>query len=40
MAEAAALSPPDLRRAAGRGLAIYFTLVLVISGAIEAYIIT
>ena len=39
MAEAAALSPPDLRRAARRGLAIYFALVVVISGAIEAYII-
>ena len=39
MAEAAALSPPDLRRAARRGLAIYFALVVVLSGAIEAYII-
>ena len=39
MAEAAALSPPDLRRDARRGLAVYFGLVVVISGAIEAYII-
>jgi uncharacterized protein len=39
MAEAAALSPPDLRRAARRGLAVYFALVVVLSGAIEAYII-
>ena len=39
MAEAAAVSPPDLRRAARRGLAIYFALVVVLSGAIEAYII-
>jgi uncharacterized protein len=39
MAQAAALSPPDLRRAARRGLAIYFALVVVLSGAIEAYII-
>ena len=40
MAEAAAVSPPDLRRAARRGLAVYLGLVVVISGAIEAYIIT
>ncbi len=40
MAEAAEVSPPDLRRAARRGLAVYFGLVVVISGAIEAYIIT
>jgi uncharacterized protein len=39
MAEAAALSPPDLRRDARRGLAVYFALVVVLSGAIEAYII-
>jgi membrane protease YdiL (CAAX protease family) len=39
MAEAAAVSSPDLRRTARRGLAIYFALVVVISGAIEAYII-
>src|SRR5215208_5703267 len=39
MAEAAAVSPPDLRRAARRGLAVYFGLIVVISGAIEAYII-
>jgi uncharacterized protein len=39
MAEAAAVSPPDLRRAARRGLAVYFALVVVLSGAIEAYII-
>jgi uncharacterized protein len=39
MAEAATLSPPDLRRAARRGLAVYFALVVVLSGAIEAYII-
>ena len=39
MAEAAAVSPPDLRRAARRGLAIYFALVVVISGGIQAYII-
>jgi membrane protease YdiL (CAAX protease family) len=39
MAETAALSPPDLRRAARRGLAIYFALVVVISGGLEAYII-
>ena len=39
MAEAAAVSPPDLRRTARRGLAIYFALVVVISGAIEAYLI-
>ena len=37
MAEAAALSPPELRRAARRGLAIYFALVVVISGCLEAY---
>jgi uncharacterized protein len=37
MAEAAALSPPDLRRAARRGLAIYFSLVVVISGSLQAY---
>jgi hypothetical protein len=39
MAEAAALSPPDLRRAARRGLAIYFSLVVVISGSLQAYMI-
>src|SRR5215212_2550339 len=39
MAETAALSPPDWRRAARRGLAIYFALVVVISGGLEAYII-
>lgn len=39
MAEAAAVSPPDLRRAARRGLAVYFGLVVVISGGLEAYII-
>jgi CAAX protease family protein len=39
MAEAAAVSPPDLRRDARRGLAVYFALVVVLSGAIEAYII-
>jgi uncharacterized protein len=39
MAEAATLSPPDLRRAARRGLAVYLALVVVLSGAIEAYII-
>src|SRR3954452_11710074 len=37
MAEAVAVSPPDLRRAARRGLAIYFALVVVISGSLEAY---
>jgi uncharacterized protein len=37
MAEAGALSSPDLRRAARRGLAIYFALVVVISGSLEAY---
>jgi len=37
MAEAAAVSPPDLRRDARRGLAIYFALVVVISGSLEAY---
>jgi hypothetical protein len=37
MAEAAALSPPELRRAPRRGLAIYFALVVVISGSLEAY---
>jgi uncharacterized protein len=37
MAEAAALSPLDPRRAARRGLAIYFALVVVISGSLEAY---
>jgi membrane protease YdiL (CAAX protease family) len=37
MAEAATLSPPDLRRAARRGLAVYFALVVVISGGLEAY---
>jgi uncharacterized protein len=30
---------PDLRRAARRGLAVYFVIVVVLSGAIEAYII-
>jgi hypothetical protein len=39
MAEAAALSSPDLRRTARRGLAIYFALLVVISGGLEAYII-
>jgi uncharacterized protein len=39
MTEAAALSPPDLRRAARRGLAVFFVIVVVLSGAIEAYII-
>ena len=39
MAEAAALSPPDPRRAARRGLAIYFALVVVISGGLQAYMI-
>jgi uncharacterized protein len=39
MAEAAALSPPDLRRTARRGLAIYFALVVVITGSLQAYII-
>jgi membrane protease YdiL (CAAX protease family) len=39
MAEAAAVLSPDLRRTARRGLAIYFALVVVISGPIEAYII-
>jgi hypothetical protein len=37
MAEAAALSPPDLQRTARRGLAIYFALVVVISGSLQAY---
>jgi membrane protease YdiL (CAAX protease family) len=37
MAEAAAVSSPDLRRTARRGLAIYFALVVVISGSLEAY---
>jgi hypothetical protein len=37
MAEAAAVSPPDLQRAARRGLAIYFALLVVISGSLEAY---
>ena len=39
MAEAAAVSPPDLRRAARRGLAVYFGLVVVLSGPVEAYMI-
>ena len=39
MAEAAALSSPDLRRTARRGLAIYFALLVVISGGLEAYIV-
>jgi uncharacterized protein len=39
MTETAALSPPDLRRAARRGLAVFFVIVVVLSGAIEAYII-
>jgi uncharacterized protein len=39
MAGAAALSSPDLRRTARRGLAIYFALLVVISGGLEAYII-
>jgi uncharacterized protein len=39
MTEATALSPPDLRRAARRGLAVFFVIVVVLSGAIEAYII-
>jgi membrane protease YdiL (CAAX protease family) len=39
MTEAAALSPPDLRRAARRRLAVFFVIVVVLSGAIEAYII-
>jgi membrane protease YdiL (CAAX protease family) len=37
MTEAAAVSSPDLRRTARRGLAIYFALVVVISGSLEAY---
>ncbi len=36
MAEAAAVSPPDLRRAACHGLAEYFDLVVVISGGLQA----
>jgi len=39
MTEAAVLSSPDLRRAARRGLAVFFVIVVVLSGAIEAYII-
>src|SRR5215218_4357327 len=39
MTEAAVLSPPDLRRAARRWLAVFFVIVVVLSGAIEAYII-
>jgi hypothetical protein len=35
MTEAAALSPPDLRRAARRGLAVFFVIAVVLSGAIE-----
>jgi membrane protease YdiL (CAAX protease family) len=35
MAEAAAVSPPDLRSAARRGLAVYFALIVVLSGTIE-----
>jgi hypothetical protein len=36
MAEAAVVSPPDLRRAACRWLAVYFGLVEVISGSLQA----
>jgi membrane protease YdiL (CAAX protease family) len=39
MAEAAAVSPPDLRRAARRGLALYFALIIVLSGTIETILI-
>jgi membrane protease YdiL (CAAX protease family) len=37
MAEAAVLSPPDIRRAARRGLVVFFAIVVVLSGSIEAY---
>ena len=36
MAEAAAVSPPDVRRAARRGLVVFLVLVVVLSGTIEA----
>ncbi len=38
MTEAPAVSPPELRRTARRGLAIYFAVVIVLSGGLEAYI--
>jgi membrane protease YdiL (CAAX protease family) len=37
--EAPALSPPELRRTARRGLVIYFAAIIVLSGAVEAYIV-
>jgi membrane associated rhomboid family serine protease len=36
MAEAAAVSPPDVRRAARRGLVVFLVLVVVLSSTIEA----
>jgi hypothetical protein len=39
MADVAAVSPRDLRRTARRGLAIYFAVVVVLSGGLEAYMI-
>jgi hypothetical protein len=36
MPEAAAVSPPDVRRAARRGLVVFLGLVVVLSGTIEA----
>jgi hypothetical protein len=39
MADVAAVSPRDLRRTARRGLAIYFSVVVVLSGGLEAYFI-
>jgi membrane protease YdiL (CAAX protease family) len=38
MTDAPAVSPPELRRTARRGLTIYFVIVVVLSGGLEAYI--
>ena len=38
MTDAPAVSPPELRRTARRGLTIYFAIVVVLSGGLEAYI--
>jgi membrane protease YdiL (CAAX protease family) len=37
MAEALAMSTPDVRRSARRGLAVFFAIVVVLSGSLEAY---
>ncbi len=39
MTEAPAVSPPELRGTARRGLVVYFAAVIVLSGAVETYIV-